>query len=76
MQEFLALIRRVDDEYGHPIRGLYFCEWRDNLFHDKIWNVEGSPIHVGFGLRDRFSLPKMDIQALLKSWNLLRRHSW
>jgi len=67
MQEFLALIRRVDDEYGNPIRGLYFYEWRDNLYHDKIWNVEGSPIHVAFGLCDRHGVPKMDIRALVES---------
>jgi len=65
MQEFLALIRRLDDEYGHPIRGLYFYEWRDNLYHAKIWNVEGSPIHTAFGLCDRHGVPKMDIKTLL-----------
>jgi hypothetical protein len=65
MQEFLALIRRLDDEYGHPICGLYFYEWRDNLYHAKIWNVEGSPIHTAFGLCDRHGVPKMDIKALL-----------
>jgi hypothetical protein len=67
MQEFLALIHRLDDEYGHPIRGLYFYEWRDNLHHDKIWNVEGSPIHTAFGLCDRHGVPKMDIKALLEN---------
>jgi len=65
MQEFLALIRRLDDEYGHPIGGLYFYEWRDNLHHDKIWNVEGSPIHVAFGLCDRFGVPKLDIRLVI-----------
>jgi hypothetical protein len=59
------LIRRLDDEYGHPIRGLYFYEWRDNLHHDKIWNVEGSPIHTAFGLCDRFGTPKFDINKLI-----------
>ncbi|MCX6038468.1 MAG: hypothetical protein NTW99_11375 [Chloroflexi bacterium] len=67
MQEFLTLIHRLDDEYGHPIRGLYFYEWRDNLHHDKIWNVEGSPIHTAFGLCDRQGMPKMDIRALLEN---------
>ncbi len=62
MQEFLALIRRIDDEYGHPIRGLNFYEWRDNLYHDKIWNVEQSPIHVAFGLCERFGTPKFDLE--------------
>jgi len=65
MQEFLALIRRLDDEYGHPIRGLYFYEWRDNLYHDKIWNMEGSPIHTAFGLCDRFGTPKTNIKKLI-----------
>jgi exo-beta-1,3-glucanase (GH17 family) len=64
MQEFMAIIRRLDDEYGHPIRGLYFYEWRDNLNHDKIWNVEGSPIHTAFGLCDRFGIPKFNIKKL------------
>ncbi len=67
MQEFLAIIRRIDDEYGHSIRGLYFYEWRDNLYHDKIWNVEQSPIHVAFGLCDRRGVPKMDIGTLLEN---------
>jgi exo-beta-1,3-glucanase (GH17 family) len=65
MQEFLALIHRLDDEYSHPIRGLYFYEWRDNLHHDKIWNVEGSPIHTAFGLCDRFGTPKFNIKKLI-----------
>ena len=67
MQEFLALIKRLDDEYGNPIRGLYFYEWRDNLYHDKIWNVEGSPIHVAFGLCDRFGTPKFDLRPLVNN---------
>ena len=65
MQEFLALIRRLDDEYDHPMRGLYFYEWRDNLHHDKIWNVEASPIHTAFGLCDRFGTPKLSIKKLI-----------
>ena len=67
MQEFLNMILRIDDEYGHPIRGLYFYEWRDNLHHRKIWNVEGSPIHTAFGLCDRFGTPKFDLGSLLES---------
>jgi hypothetical protein len=66
MEEFLALIRRVDDEYGNPIRGMYFYEWRDNLYHAKIWNVEGSPIHVAFGLCDRNGVPKMNLKSLIE----------
>ena len=65
MQEFLALIRHIDIEYGHPIQGLYFYEWRDNLHHDKIWNVEGSPIHTAFGLCDRFGNPKFDLKKVI-----------
>jgi hypothetical protein len=65
MQEFLTLICRLDDEYDHPMRGLYFYEWRDNLHHDKIWNVEGSPIHTAFGLCDRFGTPKIGIKKLI-----------
>jgi hypothetical protein len=67
MQEFLALIRRLDEEYDHPVRGLYFYEWRDNLYHDKIWNVEGSPIHTAFGLCDRFGTPKFNLRELITS---------
>jgi hypothetical protein len=66
MREFLAIIKRVDADYGHPIKALYFYEWRDNLHHDKIWNIEASPIHVAFGLCDRHGIPKMDIKALLE----------
>jgi hypothetical protein len=65
MQEFLALIQRVDAEYNHPVRGLYFYEWRDNLHHDKIWNVEGSPIHTAFGLCDCFGIPKFNIRQAI-----------
>jgi hypothetical protein len=66
MYEFLGIIKRVDADYGHPIKALYFYEWRDNLHHDKIWNIEASPIHVAFGLCDRHGVPKTDIKALLE----------
>jgi hypothetical protein len=66
MREFLGIIKRVDSDYGHPIKALYFYEWRDNLHHDKIWNIEASPIHVAFGLCDRHGMPKTDIKALLE----------
>jgi hypothetical protein len=69
MREFLAIIKRVDADYGHPIRALYFYEWRDNLHHDKIWNIEASPIHIAFGLCDRFGIPKFDIRKLLAEDN-------
>lgn len=66
MGEFLSIIKRVDADYGHPIKALYFYEWRDNLYHDKIWNIEASPIHVAFGLCDRHGVPKTDIKTLLE----------
>jgi hypothetical protein len=65
MVEFVDRIRTINAEYDEQIRSLYFYEWRDNLHHAKIWNVEQSPIHVAFGLCDRFGAPKFDIGALL-----------
>jgi hypothetical protein len=64
MGEFVGLIRRANADYERRIRALYFYEWRDNLYHSKIWNVEQSPIHVAFGLCDRFGVPKFDIKQL------------
>ena len=64
MRAFVGLIRRASADYGGRIRALYFYEWRDNLYHSKIWNVEQSPIHVAFGLCDRFGKPKFDIKEL------------
>jgi hypothetical protein len=65
MQEFFDRIQSVNDDYGGRIKALYFYEWRDNLYHQKIWNVEESPIHVAFGLCDRFGNPKFDIRKLI-----------
>ncbi len=65
MREFVDLIRRVNADYAGRIQALYFYEWRDNLYHHKIWNVEQSPIHVAFGLCDRFGVPKFDIKGLI-----------
>ena len=65
MSEFVGRIRTVNDDYDGRIRSVYFYEWRDNLHHPKIWNVEQSPIHTAFGLCDRFGAPKLDIGALL-----------
>jgi hypothetical protein len=65
MSEFVGRIRTINAEYNGQIRALYFYEWRDNLHHAKIWNVEQSPIHVAFGLCDRLGAPKFDISALL-----------
>jgi len=66
MLEFVNLIRRVNADYDGRIKAIYFYEWRDNLHHRKIWNVEQSPIHVAFGLCDRFGVPKFDIKELTR----------
>ena len=65
MHEFLARIRVVNADYQDRIKALYFYEWRDNHYHSKIWNIEQSPIHVAFGLCDRFGIPKLNMQKLL-----------
>jgi hypothetical protein len=65
MVDFIDLIRRVNDDYQGRIQALYIYEWRDNLYHYKIWNEEQSPIHVAFGLCDRFGVPKFNINDLL-----------
>jgi hypothetical protein len=63
--EFVDLIRRVNSDYHSCIQAIYFYEWRDNLFHHKIWNEEQSPIHVAFGLCDRGGVPKFNIKELI-----------
>jgi len=65
MRQFVDLIRRMNADYDGRIQPLYFYEWRDNLHHATIWNVERSPIHVAFGLCDRFGMPKFDIKGLV-----------
>jgi hypothetical protein len=67
MREFVNRIRTVNADYDGRIQAIYFYEWRDNLYHRKIWNVEDSPIHVAFGLCDRFGVPKFDLTELTKS---------
>ena len=67
MHQFIGLIRRVNADYDSRLQALYFYEWRDNLHHRKIWNVEQSPIHVAFGLCDRFGVPKFDIGELVST---------
>lgn len=67
MTAFLGRIRSASQDYDNNIKAIYFYEWRDNLYHRKIWNVEQSPIHVAFGLCDRFGQPKFDIEALLRN---------
>jgi len=65
MRQFVNLIRQVNADYDGRIQAIYFYEWRDNLHHAKIWNVEQSPIHVAFGMCDRFGVPKFDIKGLV-----------
>ena len=65
MQEFMACIRSVNADFKGRIKALCFYEWRDNLYHSKISNVEQSPIHVAFGLCNRFGAPKFNIRRLL-----------
>jgi hypothetical protein len=65
MEEFANLIHRANADYDGRIQALYYYEWRDNLHHQKIWNVEQSPIHVAFGLCDRFGVPKFSIRRLV-----------
>jgi len=69
MAEFMTRIHTVNADFNGRIKSLYFYEWRDNLYHSKIWNVEESPIHVAFGLCDRFGTPKFDIRKLLAEDN-------
>jgi len=65
MAEYAGLICQINLDYGERIQAAYFYEWRDNLCHPKIWNVEQSPIHVAFGLCDRSGIPKFDIKELV-----------
>jgi len=66
MTAFVSLIRKVSADYQGRIQALYFYEWRDNLHHPKIWNVEQSPIHTAFGLCDRFGVPKFDLSTVTR----------
>lgn len=65
MEEFAGLVARVNREYEGRIRAMVFYEWRDNLYHAKIWNVENSPIHTAFGLCERNGTPKLDVRGLV-----------
>jgi hypothetical protein len=69
MAEFLRRVHSINTDFKDRIKSLYFYEWRDNLYHSKIWNIEQSPIHVAFGLCDRFGTPKFDIRKLLTQDN-------
>lgn len=62
---FMQIIQRANEDYGGMIQALYFYEWRDNLYHSKIWNVESSPIHTAFGLCDREGNPKVAIRKVI-----------
>jgi hypothetical protein len=66
MAEFAGILARAIHEYPERLRGIIFYEWRDNLYHGKIWNVEDSPIHTAFGLCERDGSPKLDIPRLVK----------
>ena len=65
MEELFDVIEKADADHGHPIKAIYFYEWRDNLHHAKITNIEQSPIHCAFGLCDRFGVPKFGIGGML-----------
>lgn len=54
MAMLLDIIDKADKDYNYNIKAISFYEWRDNLYHAKITNIEGSPIHCAFGLCDRF----------------------
>jgi hypothetical protein len=66
MEEFAGIIAQANRDYTRRIHGLIFYEWRDNLYHSKIWNVENSPIHTAFGLCERDGRAKMDIARLTR----------
>ncbi len=66
MHAFMDVVRRVNVDYNGLIQAIYFYEWRDNLYHFKIWNEEQSPIHVAFGLCERDGTPKFNIQGLVE----------
>ncbi len=66
MAEFVGIIRQISHDYGGRLQAAYFYEWRDNLHHAKIWNIENSPIHTAFGLCDRTGKPKFDIGEVLR----------
>jgi hypothetical protein len=69
MADLMTRVQSVNADFDGRIQALYFYEWRDNLYHSKIWNIEQSPIHVAFGLCDRFGVPKFDIRKLLTENN-------
>jgi hypothetical protein len=66
MAELLSRLKQLNTDYQGRIQSVYFYEWRDNLHHSKIWNVEDSPIHTAFGLCDRSGTPKFNISEILR----------
>lgn len=65
MSAFIARLKQISLDYGGRLQAAYFYEWRDNLYHSKIWNIENSPIHTAFGLCDRFGALKFDLRQAL-----------
>ena len=65
MAQFMQIIHRADADYEGTLEAIYFYEWRDNLYHNKINNIEDSPIHTAFGLCDRTGTPKFDIKKVV-----------
>jgi hypothetical protein len=66
MRRFLKIIDVANQSFDERIKALYFYEWQDNHYHNKIWNIEQSPIHVAFGLTDHEGTPKLDISGVLQ----------
>lgn len=64
MTEYIELLASASRDYNDIIGVAYFYEWWDNHRHQKIWNIEQSPIHTCFGLCDDTGKPKLDIQSL------------
>jgi hypothetical protein len=62
-KRLLSIIHKVNEDYDSRIKGVYFYEWRDNLYHGKIQS-ENSPIHTCFGLCYSDGTPKFDLEFL------------
>lgn len=66
MADFITRLHRLNADNDGRILAAYLYEWRDNLYHSKIWNVENSPIHTAFGLCDREGKPKFDLKGVFR----------
>lgn len=64
MEEYVTLLAEVSADYDGALATAYFYEWWDNHQHQKIWNVERSPIHTCFGLCDYQGKEKVNVAAL------------